>query len=218
LQTFMCKTITLYSLVGVALILGLAAALVWASKAARGRSSVVDPENINKPEENDSMRDPCWFVTLNDKSIPYEEIAKRENRELHGYPTDIPLPEAIKIFNEETQCNPTLKPYASLTEDELIAAIVAGPGYGAWGEVWRAQKDTLWKIVIDKRMPKGSLLTATGGPNVQESPIRPAGDIKAKGISIAIFLGLEHHAYGEALKPEQIFEIRRTFFSVETIK
>jgi hypothetical protein len=100
----------------------------------------------------------------------------------------------------------------------LIAAIVAGPGYGAWGEVWKAQKEALWKIAKDKVMPKGSLIVATGGPNVQESPLRPFGDIKAKGISIAIFLGLENHEYGQDLKQEQIFEIRRTYFRVDIIK
>jgi len=76
----------------------------------------------------------------------------------------------------------------------------------------------LWKIAKDKVMPKGSLLVDTAGPNVQESPLRPYGEIKAKGISIAIFLGLEHHEYGQEIKQEQIFEIRRTYFSVETIK
>jgi hypothetical protein len=51
----------------------------------------------------------------------------------------------------------------------------------------------------------------SASPNVQESPLRPNGDIKAKGISIAIFLGLENRQHAQQLKPEQIFEIRRTY-------
>jgi hypothetical protein len=157
-------------------------------------------------------------MSLKDTTIPYEAILKRQEREMRGYPTDMPLSEAIRVFNEEKQCNPTLAAYPPLTEDEVIAAIVAGPGYAAWGDIWRAQKGALWKIAQDKVMPRGSLLVATGGPNVQESPLRPHGDIKSKGISIAIFLGLENREYGQDLKQEQIFEIRRTYFSVETIK
>ena len=86
----------------------------------------------------------------------------------------------MKIFNEEESCDTRLAEYPALTEDEVIAATVAGPGYGPWGEVWHAQKDTLWKIAKDRVLPKGSLLVATSAPNVQESPSDPAEILRVK--------------------------------------
>jgi hypothetical protein len=210
----MTKATILGGLFSVVLI-GLSIGLLGIGTAQLSGSNSPDS---NVRQQQDKVKDPCWFMSLKDKTIPYEVILRREERELRGYPMDIPLSEAISVFNEEKQCNATLAQYPPLTENEVIAAIVAGPGYGPWGEVWRAQKDILWRIAKDKLMPKGSLLVATGGPNVQDSPIRPKGDIKSRGISIAIFLGLEHHEFGQDLTQEQIFEIRRTYFTVETIK
>lgn len=40
-------------------------------------------------------------MTLKDKSITYEEIKKRQDKEMYGYPTETPLSEAIITFNEE---------------------------------------------------------------------------------------------------------------------
>jgi len=203
----------------VASAIGLTTGLAWASRASLGRAYSPDSRNMRKQEQKKSPKDPCWFMTLKEGGEWTSEMySKRQEREMRGYPADLPLAEAIRVFNEEKQCNPTLAPYPPLTEDELIASIVAGPAYGAWGKPWITQKDTLFKIAKDKVMPKGSLIVATGGPNVQESPLRPNGDIKSRGISIAIFLGLENHEYGQDLKREQIFEIRRTYFSVDTIK
>jgi hypothetical protein len=195
--------------------------VMWLGRPSSVISSKFSPPsavNISEQEPNKPPRDPCWFMTLEDKSIPYEVISKREDREMYGYPTEIPLSEAIKVFNEEKQCVSTLAPYPPLTEDELIAAIVAGPGYGTWGEVWQVQQEALWKIATRKVMPKGSLLVAASGSRVQESPLRPYGTIRAQGISIAIFLGMKNHKYGEMLKREQIFEIRRVYSKVETVK
>lgn len=185
-----------------------------ASRVVSGKGS----QTMSDEQQRSSQKDPCWFMTLNGPTWTEEIYVKRQERETRGYPADLPLAEAIRVFNEEKQCNPTLAPYPPLTEDELVAAIVAGPGYGVSGEPWLKQKDVLFKIAKDKVIPKGSLLVATSGPNVQESPLRPEGDIKAKGISIAIFLGLENHEHGQILKREQIFEIRRTYFSVETVR
>ena len=70
-------------------------------------------------------------------------IEERQDRDMHGYPTEIPLREAIRAFNEEKQCVKKLASFPPLTEDELIAAIVAGPDSGKQGEIWRAQKDAV---------------------------------------------------------------------------
>jgi hypothetical protein len=175
--------------------------------------------NAKDQGQRNLPRDPCWFITLKDKSIPYEEIKKRQDRQMQGYPEEIPLHEAIRIFNEEKQCASVLASYPPLTEDELIASIVAGPDNILLTEDGRRfQEEILWKIATRKVMPKGTLLVAYTGSYRLESPLRPEGTIRAVGITIALHLGLENHEYGQILKPEQIFVIRRTYFKVETIK
>jgi hypothetical protein len=193
------------------------AAVTWAGIMPSGRSNRGGAGNMDIQDKSKRPKDPCWFLLKEGGDWTYEMYWKRQQREMQGYPSDIPLAEAIRIFNEEKQCNPTLAPYPLLTENEVVAAIVAAGGYETFG-VWQAQKDMLFKIAKDKVMPKGSLIVAGAGANIQESPLRPRGEIKAKGISIAIFLGMENHEYGQELKREQIFEIRRTYFSVDTIK
>lgn len=195
--------------------------ITWLARFAMTTSSKTNSLtllNSNEQRQGQSQRDPCWFITLKDQSIPYEMISKRQEREMHGYPTEIPLSEAIRIFNEEKQCVNALASYPLLTEDELIAAIVAGPDYVTSGEAWQSQKDALWKVVTRKVMPKGSLLLAITGSRIQESPLRPDGTIRAEGISIVIRLGLETYEPGQVIKPEQSFVVRRTFFRVETIR
>lgn len=193
--------------------------VTWLVGANMTTSGKVDsPGSMRTGEQSKSPKDPCWFMTLKDKSVTYEMIKERQDRDMHGYPTEIPLSEAIRVFNEEKQCVSSLAPYPALTEDELIAAIVAGPDNGRQGEVWRAQKDALWKIASRKEMPKGSLLVADSGYRIQESPLRPSGTIEAKGIRITLLLGLENYEHGALLKPEQTLVIRKTYTNVETVR
>ena len=202
-------------------VLSLLSLFAWSSANSTMNKNGLSEKKPDLQNQSSVSRDPCWFMKLNNKSFSYDELKIRDDREMYGYPRDVPLSEAIKIFNEEKQCQPLIADYPILTEEELIASIVAGPGYGGygmWGEVWKIQKDTLWEIATKKVMPKGSLLVCTTGSDVQESPLRPHGTIKSRGIAIAIFLSLENHKHGERLKPEQIFQIRRTYFKVDTIK
>lgn len=66
-------------------------------------SQVRGPGQIKMP------KDPCWFMSLKYESISFDMIEKRQNREMYGYPTEIPIREAIRIFNEETQCKAPYK-------------------------------------------------------------------------------------------------------------
>jgi len=100
----------------------------------------------------------------------------------------------------------------------LVASIVAGSNEGLAGDALKYQENILWKIATQKVLPKGTLLVAITGPRVQESPLKPNGTIRAEGISIVLRLGLENHEYGQILRPEQEFVIRRTYFKVETIR
>src|SRR5262249_8830086 len=128
---------------------------------------------------------------------------------MYAYPKQLPLSEAIRVFNEEKQCSSMLAPYPPLTENELIAPIVAGPDGGKEGQVWRTQRDAFWRIATEKVMPKGSLLVADGGYRIQESPLRPSGTIEARGIRITLLVGLENHQHGALLRPEQSLVIRK---------
>src|SRR6266705_4911563 len=142
--------------------------LTWpvAGTATSGKVDSMGSANMGEQEKTKAPKDPCWFMTLKDDSVPYEKIKEWQDREEHGYPTETRLSDAIRGFNEEKQCSALLAPYPPLTEDELIAAIVGGPDYGKQGEVWRSQKDALWKIATRKVMPKGSLLVAESGYRV----------------------------------------------------
>jgi|SRR5215469_16608464 len=184
-----------------------------------GRSDYQVSEGVGERGQSNRPEDPCWFATLKDRSLPfYEKIKQRDDLEIQGYPQETPLPEAIRTFNEENQCSSVLRQYPPLTEDELIAAIVAGTDYPLHEEPGKAQRDALWKIATRRVMPKGSLLVASSSGRVQESPLRPSGTIQAEGIRIDIFLGLESHELGQPLRPEQIFLVRKTYFKVATIK
>ena len=189
---------------------------VWANVTSSGKFS--SPGSMKIGQQSKSPSDPCWFMTLKDKSITYEMIKERQDRDMHGYPTQIPLSEAIRIFNEEKQCVSSLASYPALTEGELIGAIVAGPDNGKQGEVWRAQKDALWKIASRKVMPKGSLLVADASLRIQDSPLRPSGTIEAKGIRITLLLGLQNYKHGALLNPEQTLVIRKTYTNVEAVR
>lgn len=135
------------------------------------------------------------------------------------YPQELPLTEAIEIFNKENQCDPIFTSYPLLTESELIAAVVAGADDGKQGNIWRAQKDILWKIAASKQMPKGALLIARSGGREIDTPINPNGTIAARGITIALLLELDDSEDGilKPRKPEQAFVIRKTYFDIKTI-
>lgn len=148
-------------------------------------------------------------------SLPEEEA---RNRGIYGYPSEIPLAEAVRLFNEETGAWAARAGHPPLTEDELVAAIVAGADYGKQGEIWLAQKDALWEIAARKKMPKGSLLIADSGGRVLESPLRPEGAIEPKGIKITLLLGLDRNNMLEGvIKPEQSLLIRKTYSRVEPV-
>ncbi len=172
---------------------------------------------VHEQGQSKKPKDPCWFMSLKDETISYEMIEKRQNREMYGYPTEIPISEAIRIFNEETRCKAPYKSYPPLTEDELIAAIVAGADYGKQGAIWLAQRDALWKIAAKRVMPKGALLVVDSGGRVLESPLRPNGTIQAKGMKITLLIGLETNDYRD-VKPEQTLIVRKTFSKVEIVR
>lgn len=134
-------------------------------------------------------------------------------RETYGYPHDMPLADALSLFNAELRCNPTWAKLPPLTENEVLANAVAGHDYT---EAWSVEKDrALQQVVSGKMMPKGSLFKAESGGcgNSPQAPKRTCAD----GLKIYLFLGLDKNPRAsEQLKPEQIVLIRKTLFGTYT--
>ena len=156
------KTVNrLYVLV---LLVSIIALVAWLLPAPQTISAKADPPAAIEPRQPgqiDQATDLCRFMKLYDR--PFKEIEERFNWEMYGYPAELPLSEAIGLFNREKQCSPLYAEHPLLTEEELIAAIVAGPDAGKQGAIWLAQKDALWKIASQKMMPKGARLVASTG-------------------------------------------------------
>ena len=69
--------------------IGIVSAIVAMGAIGLGAASSVHKQG-QKP------KDPCWFMSLKDQSIPFDIIEKRQNREMYGYPAEIPISEAIQ--------------------------------------------------------------------------------------------------------------------------
>jgi hypothetical protein len=165
----------------------------------------------SRPTEKRSMEEASSGSLL---GTDEEQTRRRE----YGYPTEIALSRAIEIFNEENRSNPLYAPYTPLTEEEVIAAIVAGPDEGRGGEIWQKISPVLWKIATDKTLPKGSLLYAGTGGILQQSPLNRSGSIRARGMTISLLLGLDETPDGIRIRrrPDQALVIRKTYYDIET--
>lgn len=210
----------LYTLLAGAFIAPLVVCSVWSSMSTPVMAIPPGPLKLDGRGQGKPSVDPCWFMALKEGGAwTPEMLDERDKREMYGYPKEIPLGEAVRIFNEEKQCSGLFAPYPPLTEDELIAAIVAGPDAGKQGKIWQAQKDELWRIASQRVMPRGALLTAATGPRVPESPLRPLGTVAAKGMTITLLLGLDKgDGHDRILKPEQTLVIRKIYSRVETVR
>jgi len=128
-------------------------------------------------------------MSLNDKSIPYEEIRDREDQQRFGYPGQIPLVEAVNQLNEEKHCIKGFEQYVDLTQDEVLASIASGSDDITPSE---SGKEILEKILDTKTLPKGSLLKIDHGSRLQGSVLRRDGTLQPTGIRISLFFGLDN--------------------------
>lgn len=199
------------------------AGLVWANKAILFNESFLNTASMQS--QGKAVDNRCWFRSREGiDSASQKMIKQRREREeilVFGYSTDIPLSEAVKIFNEEMQCVSTYQSYPPLTEDEVVAAIAAGVNGNERGTKFLAERDALWKIATKRTMPKGSILNFWSGGNIQGSPLSPYKTIQAKGIEIFLMLGLDKNGrsdFPSVPKLEETLTIRKTFYGVETVK
>jgi hypothetical protein len=143
----------------------------------------------------------------------------RSRLEIFGYQSEIALGDAVELVNQQIRCSSLFRGQAPLTEDEVIASIVAGADYGKQGEIWVKQSDVLWKIAVDRKLPASSLLMVTSGPRRLDSPLAPRSTIAAKGISITLILNIDaEHGLLMPPRPEDTHVIRKNYSRIERVE
>lgn len=173
--------------------------------------NVFEPKTLNG--ENGVVLDKCWFLSAEDMNkVDRRIIDERQRREDLGYPSEIPIADALHIFNEEQRCLSSFE--KDLTEDEVLSALSVSFDYGNL-ENWKHQKDIVRRIITTRTFPKGSLLVNEGG-GIYQSPIEGSrGQIKVKGQRVYLFMNLSETSRYSPMNSEQIFLIKKTFYGVE---
>ena len=145
------------------------------------------------------------------------------SRETHGYPKDIPLKEAIKIFNEEVFCSGPDPKRPPLTEEEVVAAAIGEitkdgtePTDPALKVTSSGRKSALEKIWKNRIMPKGSVLIAEGGYDLVDENRPEELNVEVDCWKIYIHIGLDKNPNeGGFLKPDQICLVRKNCFGIK---
>jgi hypothetical protein len=172
------------------------------------------------------QKNPCWFrlpegiEKTREGRLAYERYMSRQT---FGYPEDISLSEAVRIFNEEAFCSGPDPKRPPLTEDEVMAGAIDEMSKGGGEPVDPALKVTsaerqasikrIWK---DKVMPKGSLLGYAGYYDLFDQDRPEEGTIIVNCWKIYLYLNLDKNPIeGGFLKPDQICLIRKSCFNTE---
>lgn len=163
-----------------------------------------------------STTDPCVFKMSPEAIDASPQLSAafkvRSERELHGYPQDIPIAEALKIFNAEMRCYSFWASLPPLTEEEVIANMVAGADYTGGGP----DQSVFRSIARNRVLPKGSLLAAEPGGCDSELA---KSQICVKGLKIYLFFDLDKKPRGpEVLDTKQVVLLRKTYFGTEMVE
>ncbi|MBK8812829.1 MAG: hypothetical protein IPN69_19155 [Acidobacteria bacterium] len=162
-----------------------------------------------------NVKDPCWFMTLNDKSIDYKTIRERQDRESYGYSEATELSYAVEVFNSEIGCFRDYAEFPLLTVDELRAAVLVGLSESASEEQRNRRSAILKTLLSEGKLPKGSLIRADNGGRIQEYGLFKTKTVEAKGIRISLLLDLDTSG-PEALSgnPSDVIIIRKAFSGI----
>lgn len=196
-----------------AVVLGM---LVWENKTflfnELGYAKSEDMTTISQIDAKPD--DPCWYQTREGIEAHAEsgKLTKMRDRQMYGYETEIPLSEAVRIFNEELACDPMFKMYPPLTEDEIIAAIVAGSDQSDAAKVYTEKMN---RIIENRKMPKSSLLYFGGNGIRVDSAGVPLYKIRPKGIEIYLVIDLDPEHGHKTIMPEQMLLLRKTYSGVK---
>jgi hypothetical protein len=149
-----------------------------------------------------------------------EAYEKYQNIIQYGYPTDVPLSQAVKEFND---CA-TSKEESPLTENEVIAAIIGGAEIPeTWSDPKAIQSD-FEKILYKRLFPKGARfeISRTTEISLNDEDSRElraafnAPKITLKRWVITLYRGLDKKPIeGTPLAPGQAFVIRKRYYGVE---
>ncbi|SRR6266511_1011894 len=202
------------AMLGVVLLAGLASGLAIDSHIRQGRDSLSKSKSLGAgdqaitPQASPSPK--CKkYDPINHNDADYMEYLRSQ----HGYPSDIPLTEAVNQFNQDSQCTEMGKAQPKLTESEVLASI---------RDALISQKKSLSPIILDsfervskeQVMPKGSLIdvdTGYHGPSYQ-----------LRYWHIYIFVGLDKYPkYPHAddkVSPNNSYLIRKQFISSESTR
>ncbi len=166
-------------------------------------------------DQSQPAETPCSHQMDEKRRISPED---RSSLGFSGYRSEIALRDAVELVNQEIRCSSLFKDQGSLTEEEVIASI-ATVEYGKQGDIWVKQRDVLWKIAVDRKLPATSLLLVTSGPRIPDSPLAPGATIAARGISITLILNIDpEHGLLIPPKPEDTHVIRKQYSRIERVE
>jgi hypothetical protein len=204
------------------------ACLTWGISLTKNRYSRPDRSSSTSEanKQQATQNNPCWFnlpegiEKTREGQLAYE---KRMRRETFGYPEDIALSEAVRIFNEEAFCGGADPKRLPLTEEEVLAGAVdemskggtepVAPSLTVTSPERQAAIEKIWK---DKMMPKGSLLVYEGYYDLFDENKPEEGTITVNCWKIYLYLNLDKNPReGGFLKPDQICLIRKSCFGAE---
>jgi hypothetical protein len=160
--------------------------------------------------------DPTATNLSKEQKIAY---AKYQDFMLYGYPTDVPLSQAIKEFND---CF-SEKEESQLTENEVIAALIDGDDTVAVPSNPEAVAADLKKIVFNRLFPKGAMfvIARTTERSLDDESTRAAfnaSKIIIKRWVITLYRGLDRNpiAGTEPFAPGQVFVIRKRYYNLHS--
>lgn len=149
-----------------------------------------------------------------------EAFEKYQNFMLYGYPTDVPLSQAVKEFND---CFSD-KEESPLTENEVIAALIGGDETTGTLSDLEAVKSDFEKILYKRLFPKGAklVISRTTEISLNDEDSRElrvafnASKLTIKRWVITLLRGLDKKpSEGEPLAPGQAFVIRKRYYGFE---
>jgi hypothetical protein len=190
------------------------------AQPTKDRSPKAESQRKSMPSKN-----PCWFLEPDKIKSKEDKVAykKYRDRQMYGYPEDISLKEAIRIFNKETYCSGPDPKRPPLTEDEVVAGAIDEMVKGGTEPVARSYKVTsperkaaLERIWKDRVMPKGSLLDADGYYSRYDENKPDEGIIEVNCWKVYLYIGLDKNPREDGfLRPDQICLIRKTCFGIQ---
>jgi hypothetical protein len=207
------KTVSLFILVVVLILIGI-------FTISTLDNAVLTPEGVLA--EKDTQSDPCWFMSAKGfESVPETVMKSRQDREMYGYPGEIDIDKALRVFNDEQRCLSV--PFKPLTKDELLASLSTTEDYGN-EDLSGLRKSIKEKITSDGMLPRGSLLVREVSGNkvlieeYSDGERLYGSDGQALIDRVYLFFDLDKKDRMEPIDRSRIFLIRKVYIGRESGK